>query len=290
MRTYQETIHELNLMKHDSSCVDKELNLLSQSLDYAILNSDSDVDLNNFSFVHQIKFINTSMDMHLLKNKLIDLGYEIANIYKIDDKIQITIRGLQQIDYHFFDSEIDLIQNQNLKNIIISVLSKVPQDYFTIPASSTGKYHPQYAQGYQGLIRHVKAAVLIAKELLNNKTFLQAIYGKKKVPENINDLVYTALLLHDSVKLGLDENKKNTKFEHPDLAAEFFINSENISLIPKKDVEIIEKAIRQHMGEWNTSKYSNNVLETPNNEISYIVHICDYLASRKLLEVNFDNI
>ena len=46
------------------------------------------------------------------------------------------------------------------------LIDSLPDYFFEVAAASTGKYHPKYAQGEGGLVRHTKAAVKIAYELL----------------------------------------------------------------------------------------------------------------------------
>ena len=53
--------------------------------------------------------------------------------------------------------------------------------------------------------------------------------------------------------------------------------------------EIIAKNISTHMGQWNTDyKTQREILPLPKTKMQNFVHICDYLASRKCLEFNFD--
>jgi len=47
--------------------------------------------------------------------------------------------------------------------------------------------------------------------------------------------------------------------------------------------------IETHMGEWNTNPYSNVILPLPNNKYQKFVHMCDFLASRKFVNINFEN-
>ena len=63
--------------------------------------------------------------------------------------------------------EIDLIQDEEVREFVIKFLHNVPEYFWTVPASSSGKYHPQYALGEGGLARHVKATVKIALSLLS---------------------------------------------------------------------------------------------------------------------------
>ena len=47
-------------------------------------------------------------------------------------------------------------------------------------------------------------------------------------------------------------------------------------------------AIATHMGEWNKSSYSEIVLPKPKTKFQIFIHICDYLASRKFINIEFD--
>ena len=44
-----------------------------------------------------------------------------------------------------------------------------------------------------------------------------------------------------------------------------------------------------HMGRWNTNEYNPDIiLPLPKTVEEKFVHMCDYLASRKFINVNFD--
>ncbi|MCD3326841.1 hypothetical protein G8V02_07945, partial [Clostridium botulinum D/C] len=50
----------------------------------------------------------------------------------------------------------------------------------------------------------------------------------------------------------------------------------------------IVKAIRSHMGEWNKDyRTKKEVLPLPKTRIERFVHMCDYLASRKSINIEF---
>ena len=42
------------------------------------------------------------------------------------------------------------------------------------------------------------------------------------------------------------------------------------------------------MGPWTTDFNGNEILETPKDKYQRFVHMCDYLASRKFLNVKFE--
>ena len=66
---------------------------------------------------------------------------------------------------NMFQREINYIKTERYRENIKKLISCLPDYFFEIPASSTGKYHPNYALGEGGLVRHTKVAVRIAYEL-----------------------------------------------------------------------------------------------------------------------------
>lgn len=82
-----------------------------------------------------------------------------------------------------------------------------------------------------------------------------------------------------------------TTFDHPMLAANFIKNMNSCykELISYQESAVLN-AIKSHMGQWNISKYSSFELPKPRTLIEKFVHLCDYLASRKFIEINFDSV
>lgn len=183
---------------------------------------------------------------------------------------------------NIFKKELDHIKNEEYKESTKNLLEKVPDYFFEIPASSTGKYHPDFATGEGGLVRHTKVALKIAKEILSLE------YMSNEFTERERDLMLIAILFHDTQKLG-DPMERYTRFDHPLLAANFIKENKKVTIFDNDDIIFIEKAISAHMGEWNTSDYSNITLPKPENKYEFFVHECDYLASRKFINVEFDN-
>lgn len=182
----------------------------------------------------------------------------------------------------FFKDELLKIQDENIRRFATESLDSLPDYFWHVPASSTGKYHPNYALGDGGLIRHTKGAVKIALELFNNHTVQDFTQQEK-------DIIICALLLHDGCKSGLNHSK-HTITEHPLVVADYILNNENINKLITKDVlNQIVSLIRCHMGEWNTDyKTKKEVLPKPKSKMEKFVHMCDYLASRKCIEINFE--
>lgn len=183
-----------------------------------------------------------------------------------------------------FENEISWIHSKSIQQFARHCIDNLPDYFFTVPASSSGKYHPFYALGDGGLVRHTKVAVAVAHELFNLEMF------QKQFSETEQDLILLSLILHDGKKQG-SGNGKHTVFEHPLYAADF-VKECNFECSKLTDVQeqIVCNAISSHMGQWNTARNSRTELPKPADKIQKFVHMCDYLASRKFLEVNFDAI
>ncbi|MEG2322343.1 MAG: HD domain-containing protein [Bacilli bacterium] len=179
-----------------------------------------------------------------------------------------------------FKTEIAYLSNEDYQKDIKELLNLLPDYFYEVPASSTGKYHPTYALNAGGLVRHTKAAVRIAYELLQNASVGYSFTNEEK------DLILMALLLHDGLKSGMVKSEY-TKFEHPLLVSKFIKENKNKTKLKDKDIILICSMIESHMGQWNTNQYSKFVLPLPDNKYKRFVHMCDYLASRKFLEVPF---
>lgn len=184
--------------------------------------------------------------------------------------------------YQIFNEEIQNIKNEDYKESLKVLLDLVPDYFYEIQAASTGKYHPEYAQGFQGLIRHTKAAFYIAKEVLSLEGMNNFFSDKEK------DLMLIAILLHDTFKCGKTK-EKYTRFDHPLLVGDFLKENKDKTKFKDEDINFLTMVIASHMGQWNTSCYSDIELPKPNNKYEMFVHICDYLASRKAIEIKFNN-
>ena len=180
----------------------------------------------------------------------------------------------------YFEKEIEYIKDKNNKEDIKYLINLLPEYFFEIPASSTGKYHPKFVSTKNGLVKHTKVAIKIAYDLFEiNHNFTE--YEK--------DLIIMALILHDGLKKGLDQ-EEYTRFDHPLLISKLILEH---SKELKMDIDNVRKMcslIESHMGKWNTNKYSNVELPLPKTSLQRFVHMCDYLSSRNYLNVSFDKL
>ncbi len=180
-----------------------------------------------------------------------------------------------------FEKELSYFKIDKVRKACIATLKLLPEYFFEVPASSTGKYHPEYALGDGGLLRHSKAAMRIGYELLSNPAIGDKYTEKEK------DLMLMALLIHDGLKSG-NPKEKYTRFDHPLLMADFLMDNEEALGLEVEEIEFLGDVIKTHMGVWTKDYNGVEVLEKPQTKYQNFVHMCDYLASRKCILVPFD--
>lgn len=181
-----------------------------------------------------------------------------------------------------FEKELSYIKDSHFKENAEILLDLLPEYFFHIPASSTGKYHPSFSLGEGGLVRHTKVAIRIAHDLLENEVIGNVFTDSEK------DMIIMAILLHDGAKEGLVQGKY-TIFDHPIVVANFIREQKQKTSLTDDEVSLITSMIESHMGQWTTNPYSKVVLPRPKGKYQKFVHMCDYLSSRKYLDVKFLN-
>lgn len=182
----------------------------------------------------------------------------------------------------YFDKEYCYIKDDKKREDLKYLVSELPDYFFEIPASSTGKYHPEFASTKNGLVKHTKVAVRIAKELLDNP-------GLNNFKDNEKDIIIMALTLHDGLKKGNPE-EKYTKVDHPLLASSFIRERKDKLSLNNGELDLLTRIISSHMGIWNKDFNDNEVLPIPKDKYERFVHMCDYLSSKKFINVEFDDI
>lgn len=174
---------------------------------------------------------------------------------------------------------LEYITTPEIKEFAKRVVESLPDYFFEIPASSTGKYHPNFSLGEGGLYRHTLGIIRLGADVL----YTLDMFKKYSIFEK--DLAIVAWIAHDGWKRGLNENpEEHTQTLHPKHAVEALKGNENLKgLIAEEQFDILCNAIASHMGQW-----SKGVLPKPKTSLEKIVHLFDYIVSRKYIEVNFD--
>lgn len=174
--------------------------------------------------------------------------------------------------YKIFNEELSSITDETVRGFAAAVLESLPGYFWEKPSSSTGKYHSPVTNGRGGLVIHVKMAVKAVNELAGLEMW--------ELGETEKDLVRCAVLLHDGLKYG-DGSSQYTVFEHPILMASYVMQDRWEEYLPKTVRKEIAEMIVSHHGQWNTSKKSQTVLPKPVTKAQMLVHLADYIGSRR---------
>lgn len=187
---------------------------------------------------------------------------------------------MEKIEY--FNREYSYIKDNKKREDVKYLVNKLPDYFFEIPASSTGKYHPSFASSENGLVKHTKVAVRIAKELLDNP-------GLNNFKDNEKDIIIMAIILHDGCKSGIVK-ENYTRFDHPLIVSQLIKENRSSLSLNDEEMDLLIRVISSHMGIWNKDYNGNEILPIPKDKYQRFVHMCDYLSSKKFLDVKFDGI
>lgn len=172
-----------------------------------------------------------------------------------------------------FSKEIELISNEKFKKFLIAIIDGADDYFFSVAASTTGKYHPEHSLGVGGLLRHTKQVFDFASLICELKQF--------KYSTDEKELIKIAAIAHDIKKLG-DGKSGYTVTTHPQLASKYMSElNETHKLLSSDELKFLCDAIETHMGQWGD--------RLPDSESEKILHIADYLASRKEIEYTFSS-
>ena len=114
-------------------------------------------------------------------------------------------------DYVMLRGMTGLIKNKSIREFVENFMdNEVPEYYKAVPASSSGKYHPSYALGDGGLVRHTIASVKFAVHITSLE-YLQ-------IDNLTRDKIIAACMLHDMFKQGRKGETGHTVKDHAKVA------------------------------------------------------------------------
>lgn len=176
-----------------------------------------------------------------------------------------------------------------IEKIVKDIIVATPTIFFGASTSSSGKYHPEATNGLMGLVKHSIAVMLTAQDLLRNETIIK-IFGLEDLSKVDEEIILAACLLHDNAKYGTGqismEKKLFSKKSHPKLVSDIANEAglfDDDFIVPYL-LRIID-LIETHMGQWTMVDKGDTELDTPRTNQQAFVHLCDYIASRKTLDI-----
>ena len=169
-------------------------------------------------------------------------------------------------------------ETDRMRNYFLDMCENIPDYIFTMPSSTSGKYHNATQCQTHGQIYHEYMFASILEHLLRLK-HIKEIFPS----EIVRDCMRCVPFFHDAVKCGWN-GSSFTVHDHPVLAAEWVINTTVIHDIGEKEKQFIADMCAAHSGEWTTSNRSKVVLPEPKNAAEKLIHECDILSSRADLD------
>lgn len=174
--------------------------------------------------------------------------------------------------------EINLISDDTIRSFVRSVLLKA-ENFWDIPSSFSGKYHPKDEHGFGGNVLHTKRVVRIVSIFSDSYTL--------SLEEK--DIVLAAAILHDVCKGKKEPGSSVASYDpmHPYAVNKFVekckiqdrtipSDSDSSTLYLSEDIiQSILRLVRCHLGPWSP------VPETyPITYLDFIVHLADSVASK----------
>ena len=181
-----------------------------------------------------------------------------------------------------FEGLLNKFETNEIRDYCADMIKEIPDYIFTIPSSTSFKYHNKTQCQPHGQIFHI----LMFAEVMNYVLGLE--YVKEKTNERQRDCLRCTPIFHDAIKCGLN-GSQYTVHEHPMLAGEWVRNTSVEHDVDADTKAYIARLCESHSGEWTSTKRSKTVLPKPENDEQCFVHMCDYLASRSNLDMTYSD-
>lgn len=168
-----------------------------------------------------------------------------------------------------FETELNLIVNDEIRNLVVEVLQLAPRYFWEAPSSTSGKHHPPDENKPGGKVLHTKRAVYIAYQLARMEDLSRLD----------TDLLLGAMIIHDICSQGPDNIPlQQTDPDHP-----LSVRKITTVLKDRPYYDDIMSIVEAHMGRWGPIM--------PKSKLQWVAHIADYISSRKevRIDVRYDN-
>lgn len=173
-----------------------------------------------------------------------------------------------------FKELLDKFETEEMRLYCEDMIEQIPDYFFTMPSSTSGKFHNATQCKPHGQVYHV----IMFGSIMNYLLALKCNREKFKSPVQ-RDAMRCVPIFHDAIKCGWD-GSQYTVHEHPMLAGAWVRETHVEHDIDDSIKERIARMCERHSGEWTTNKRSTVVLPEPENEMEILVHECDILSSR----------
>lgn len=178
-----------------------------------------------------------------------------------------------------FKELLDKFETKEMRLYCEDMIEHIPDYIFTIPSSTSGKFHNATQCKPHGQIYHI----IMFGAIMNYRLALKC--NQAKFDNSIHrDAMRCVPIFHDAVKCGWN-GSVYTVHEHPMLAGIWVRETQVEHDIDNEIKEMIARMCERHSGEWTSTKRSKIVLPEPETEMEIFVHECDILSSRSDIDM-----
>ena len=178
-----------------------------------------------------------------------------------------------------FKELLDKFETDEMRLYCEDMIENIPDYIFTMPSSTSGKFHNATQCQPHGQIYHI----VMFGAIMNYRLALKCNKEKFNDPI-IRDAMRCVPCFHDAVKCGWN-GSQYTVHEHPMLAGQWVRETKVEHDIDGETKEMIARMCERHSGEWTSSKRSKVVLPEPETEAEIFCHECDILSSRAEIDM-----
>jgi hypothetical protein len=179
-----------------------------------------------------------------------------------------------------FKELLDKFETEEMRLYCEDMIECIPDYIFTMPSSTSGKFHNATQCKPHGQIYHI----IMFGAIMNYRLSLKCNKDRFNHP-TLRDAMRCVPIFHDAVKCGWN-GSTFTVHDHPMLAGAW-VRETKVEHDIEDDIikEMIARMCERHSGEWTSSKRSKIVLPEPETEMEIFVHECDILSSRSDIDM-----
>ena len=178
-----------------------------------------------------------------------------------------------------FKELLDKFETEEMRSYCEDMIEHIPDYIFTMPSSTSGKFHNATQCKPHGQIYHI----IMFGAIMNYRLALKC--NKEKFSNPVHrDAMRCVPIFHDAIKCGWN-GSAFTVHDHPMLAGAWIRETKVEHDIDSEIKEMVARMCERHSGEWTSSKRSKVVLPEPETEMEILVHECDILSSRSDIDM-----
>ena len=176
---------------------------------------------------------------------------------------------MQALGEKVFETELSLIANNEIRNLVVQVLQLAPRYFWEAPSSTSGKHHPRDENKPGGKVLHIKRTVYLAYQLARMENLW----------ELERDLLLAAMVIHDIYCRGTDDiPSQKTDTSHP-----LLVRRKTAHLAGAPYYDNVMSIVEAHMGRWGPV--------IPKSKLQWLAYTADYISSRRevTIDVRYEN-